>query len=453
MGLAVGSLLFAGVLALLLVVARTPPFVYWVRDPLFFKRCLVVHVDLALVVWFYAFLAALHQRIPAHAPRRVPAAAGFALSLAGIGALVAAVGIEGVEPVLSNYVPVLDHPLFLCGLAAFGAGVALSFFDGRLLPWREAEGTDLDLPPAARPGLRAAAIAFLLALATFVGGALGTPSGLPALPRYELAMWGGGHVLQFASSAAMVGAWLHLVERASGVAPVGRRLSAVLFALLVAPLLGAPLLTLAGSDATVARDGFTQLMRWGIFPVVSVFLLLCLRALWRGGGARTAAGVGFLTSAGLCVLGYSLGALIREPNTMVPAHYHASIGAVTASFMAVAYLHLEPLGLRLPAGRLGRWAHWQPALFGVGQTVFAVGFGAAGLAGAARKAYGPEQSIRSLQEWIGLTVMGAGGLVAAAGGILFLTIMAAAFWPRLRGALPGRSACRTKLSANTLFSG
>src|SRR5688572_16192820 len=57
--LAVGSLVVAGLLSLAVVVGRLPVLSRIIDDPLFFKRCLVVHVDLALVVWFYAFLAAL----------------------------------------------------------------------------------------------------------------------------------------------------------------------------------------------------------------------------------------------------------------------------------------------------------------------------------------------------------------------------------------------------------
>ena len=57
--LAVGSLVVAGLLSLAVVVGRLPVLSRIIDDPLFFKRCLVVHVDLALVVWFYAFLAGL----------------------------------------------------------------------------------------------------------------------------------------------------------------------------------------------------------------------------------------------------------------------------------------------------------------------------------------------------------------------------------------------------------
>src|SRR5512145_532688 len=58
--LAVGSLVIAGLLSISVVFGRLPGIARFIDDPLFFKRCLVVHVDLALVVWFYAFIAALN---------------------------------------------------------------------------------------------------------------------------------------------------------------------------------------------------------------------------------------------------------------------------------------------------------------------------------------------------------------------------------------------------------
>src|SRR5689334_7496967 len=60
LALAIGSLLLAGCFSLLLIVGRMPVFSAWVSDPLFFKRCLVRHVELALVVWFFSFAAGLY---------------------------------------------------------------------------------------------------------------------------------------------------------------------------------------------------------------------------------------------------------------------------------------------------------------------------------------------------------------------------------------------------------
>ena len=90
---------------------------------------------------------------------------------------------------------------------------------------------------------------------------------------------------------------------------------------------------------------------------------------------------------------------------------------------------LADLGFPAATDRLFRISRWQPALFGAGQLVFALGFGLAGAQGMARKTYGAEQHIRTPAEWAGLTIMGLGGLVAVAGGVLFLTYVVRAWGP------------------------
>lgn len=73
MGLAFVSLVLAGMLSLLLAVGRLPGLHEAFGDPLFFRRCLVVHVDPALLVWFESFLAAPHLLVPTRSRSGVPA--------------------------------------------------------------------------------------------------------------------------------------------------------------------------------------------------------------------------------------------------------------------------------------------------------------------------------------------------------------------------------------------
>jgi hypothetical protein len=431
LGVAVGSLVLAGALAALLVVGRSPGLDRLAGDPLFFRRALVVHVDLSLVVWFLSFVAALYQLIPS--ARRTPVRAGLGLGAAitGIVMMVVAAGLGG-EPVLCNYVPVLDHPLFIGGLVAFGAGLALTLLQPMLSPADERRTGPVPLPQAARPGLRAAAVAVLLALTTFAVAWRTTPAALSAEAYWELVMWGGGHVLQFASVAAMLSVWIMLLAPVCGEPPVSRRTATVLFGLLLAPLLVAPLLAIPDTTSPSYRLGFTRLMELGIFPVVTIMLALCGRALWRAGRAGRLRGrdprlLGFAASAGLSLVGFVLGALIDGSNTLVPGHYHASIGAVTVAFMTVSYTLLEPFGMRL--GRRGaRLAAVQPLIFGAGQMVFALGFAFAGAHGMGRKTYAAEQADHGMQT-VGLVVMSIGGLVAVAGGLLFLGLVGSA-WRR-----------------------
>ena len=436
-GLAVGVLVLAGVFATLLVIGRVPPLDRLFEDPLLFRRGLVVHVDLALVAWFYCFLAGLWFLLPSQGKGRRLAHVSIAVAVAGIVLMVAGAGVEGAAPVLSNYIPVIDDAVFLTGLGLLFGGVALAFLDRRLLPRYEAIRGAAPLPSSARPGLRAAACAFLIAMVTIVAAWVTTPDVLATQTYYEFLFWGGGHVLQVASEIAMLVAWLLLVHGATGRDPLGRSTASVLFSVLLLPMLAGPLLALQGTTTGTYREGFTQLMRWAIWPAVTVFLLLCIKSLIEAKreGRLPAAGLGdwrlrgFYVSAGLTILGFVLGALIRGSNTMIPAHYHAAIGAVTAAFMAVTWVALEPLGITLQSARQRFLAGWQPVIFGVGQMVFAIGFGWAGAHGAARKTYGQEQEIHTTAEYIGLAVMGIGGLVAVVGGILFLVLVVSA-WRR-----------------------
>jgi cytochrome c oxidase subunit I len=341
--------------------------------------------------------------------------------------LLACLFVPSAAPILTNYVPSLDHPLFAFGITTFFVGVALEFFDLRMLPSREQRASSI-VTDAARPGVRTAAIAFVLALLTFAASASSVDRALAVEVRYELIFWGGGHVLQVASVAGMLAVWLILIERATGAPVLSRSRSSLLFFMLVLPVLGAPLLPLAGVQTSFVHGAFTRIMQFGIFPVVTVFIVLCVLAIRRAGVCDgRVLGVG--ASMALTVLGFVIGALIRGPNTMVPAHYHASIGAVTAAFMTMSY---ELLAGRAVGARLARGRRLQPLVFGLGQMIFAIGFGLAGTQGMARKAYGAEQHIRTLTESIGLVTMGLGGVIAVASGLFFLVFI-------VRAALPGRT--------------
>jgi hypothetical protein len=415
--MAVGSLIVAGLLSLAVVVGRLPVLSAWIGDPLFFKRCLVVHVDLALVVWFYAFTGGL-LAAGVRQPGSVAGWAGPLVALCGVLAMLAGGLVRGAQPVLANYVPVIDHPLFLAGLALFFSGLVASLLAMLMRP----SAGDL-VPPAAMVALRAAAIAIVLACATWVSAMAGLPAGLDAWTRYEFSAWGAGHVLQVANTCAMLAVWLWLLERATGRAVFSPAAARWLVTALVAPHFAMPLLTLRGTLNNLYHDGATQLMRWGIFPVVLVVLALGVRHLWRhrtdAGERRSALLTGLSASAGLAVFGIILGSCIRGSNTLVPAHYHASLGAVTAAFMAAAYLVAGPAG----AADGWRAPRWQIALYGVGQVIFALGFAIGGAHGLGRKEYAAEQHVRSVGEYAGLIVMGLGGLVAVAGGVWFLVLI------------------------------
>ncbi len=431
LGLAVFVLILAGFFALLLVIARMPPFDRLVEDPAFFRRCLVVHVNLALVLWFSSFFTSLAFLLPMRPGGALLARSSFWLAGSGVGLLSLAAWLPHSQPIISNYVPTIDHWLFGSGQALFATGVLAALLSRRLLP--EARNDSwLSVCPATLSGLRVGVIATFLAALTFLSSRLAIPGDLAAQAHYELLFWGGGHVLQLVNVIAMLVVWLILSRSILGRPLLGQRPATLLFGTLLVPWLVAPLLPAAGAWTTTYRDGFTRLMQFGIFPVVLVFVVLMARALRGAGSWRDPRYTGLVASVVLTVFGFIMGGLIRGANTMIPGHYHASIGAVTVAFMAATYLLLGKLSAPLPAGRLCNLASWQPALFGVGQTVFALGFALAGAYGMQRKAYGAEQAERGTAETLGLLVMGVGGFIAIAGGLLFLGLVTTA-WMRRRG--------------------
>ena len=419
---AIGSLVLAGLLSLMLVIGRLP-FLGWLfTDPLFFKRALVVHVDLAIVVWFQAgALALLGLALGPRLPRGVTTAA-FTLAGLGVAGLLVGALMPGALPVLSNYVPVIDHPVFFAGLVGWFAGSGLFFAYALVTPARaDAQA----LPPAVVVALRAAAAANVLALITFAGAWRTTPAAAP-LAYYELLFWGGGHVLQAGNVALMLALWLHLLQRWTGRAVLSPATVTALMTALIAPQVVMPWLAFAGTTGTAYFTMATHLMRWTLFPVVLVVLGTGVLHVRRSpdrpawGDFRFA---GLAGSAALTLLGFILGSLIRGSSTLVPGHYHCAIGAVTIALMAAAYdfcTAVAPTGTPVAEPRRARL---QLLLFGGGQAVFGLGFALAGAYGMGRKQYGVEQHVRTAGEYLGLSVMGLGGLIAVAGGIFFLAVM------------------------------
>jgi hypothetical protein len=378
-------------------------------------------VDLAMVVWFQAGTATfLAFALGAAIPRTVKLVAGL-LAGAGVIGLLAGAVMPGAQPILANYVPVIDHPVFIGGLVCWFAGTGLFFAVALAAP----AGGQEALPDDALVALRASAVANLLALATFIAAWRTTLPGLPAIGYYELLAWGGGHVLQVANVAMMLGLWLLLLRRWSGHTVASPAAIRWLLTALVLPNAVMPFLALRGTSDPAYTETATQLMRWTIFPVVLIVLGLAIRHVVRHWAERTTEGnwrlVGLAGSATLTVLGFILGSLIRGSSTLVPGHYHCAIGAVTLALMTAAYDFCAATSVGpVPAMR---WRRVQLLCFGGGQAVFGLGFALAGAYGLGRKQYGAEQHVRSLGEYLGLGVMGLGGLVAVAGGLLFLAVM------------------------------
>ena len=427
-GLAVGALAVSGALAIVLVIQRIPAMVELLAsDPELARRSLVVHVNLATGVWFFAFITALTclvSRTRIHTAR--PAAV-----LAGIGVIAMAVPacFSDVHAVLSDYVPIVDHVLFLVGLAAVAAAILMVVIEVWLVATRIESAA---LPAEVQYGLRAAGICFLIAMLTIAGAYLDRDASASTLARFQHLFWGGGHVLQFAAIAGMLAGWLLLLHELLGTSLLAPRAAAWLFGALLLPTATGPWLAVSGHSPRA----FTWMMELGIAPAVLVVMFVGARALYRHRVCgvmhwpiQPVALVGLLVSGAMTLVGFGLGAAISGNTTLTPAHYHVSIGAVTVTFMTVLLVMMSRFGAPV---RWPRVAKWQPLLYGVGQSVFAGGLAIAGFWGqAARKTYGAGQQLEPPSH-AGLVIAGIGGALALVGGVMFVVLVVSAWRHRDR---------------------
>jgi len=426
LGLAIGALLASGLFSILLVLSRAP----YVKDafPLvdFFRVALVVHVDLSVLIWFSAFAGLLWSL---HGARRLLWLGWAALAGATAATAVMCVApfVDQAAPVMSNYIPVLDGPVFLRALALFGVSCALLV--GRALAAAPRVGPRLDGAAALRFGLNAAAVSAAVALLAFVWSYAAVPADVERKAYFEVLFWGGGHVLQFTWTLLMFGAWLWLAEAVGARNPLSPRVAILLFAIALASVFATPVIYLAYEVISVEHYRMqTWLMRIGgglaIVPFAAAVTLALLNAPAPSKSAAPLRAA-LLWSLTLFGAGGLIGLAINASNVKIPAHYHGSIVGVTLAFMGLVYYLLPRMGFGRPQGRL---ATLQPALYGAGQLLHIAGLLWSGGYGVQRKVAGGEQVLRGAEQLAAMGLMGLGGLLAVAGGVLFAVVVLRAIW-------------------------
>ena len=426
LALAIGALLASGLFSILLVLSRAP----YVKEvfPLadFFRVALVVHVDLSVLVWFSAFAGLLWSLYGA--PRLLwlgwTGLAGAAAATIGMSA---APFIDSGSALMSNYIPVLDGPLFLRALVVFGASCALLV--GRALAVAPRVGTRPDGAAALRFGLNAAAISAAVALIAFAWSYAAVPADLERKAYFEVLFWGGGHVLQFTWTLLMFVAWLWLAEAIGARNPLSPRIAILLFAVALASVFATPLIYLAYDVVSVQHYRMqTWLMRIGGGLAIVPFALAVSWSVIKGPRASAATAplkASLVWSLALFGAGGLIGLAISGSNVKIPAHYHGSIVGVTLAFMGLVYYLLPRMGFGRPQGRLARL---QPALYGAGQLLHIAGLLWSGGYGVQRKVAGGEQVLRTTEQIAGMGLMGLGGLLAVAGGIVFAIVVLRSLW-------------------------
>ena len=413
------SLLAAGVFSLLLVLARTPVVQGLIPLVDFFHVALVVHVTLSVLIWLLA-MSALSWTLSTSTERPLWDRLSFALAALGTAVIILCPFAGAGKPLMSNYVPMLQHPLFYGGLTLFVLGI-LSHLARALLS-RQKLGDQLTGTTALQSGISVSALLSGIAIVAVFASWLALPDTIDGQIYFEFLFWGGGHVIQFSYTLLMMIAWVVLAGASGCRFELTPRLTLVFLVFLALPVITVPFLYLAHDvESTGHRIAFTELMKYGGLSCLPLGLAVAA-SLWRavaprGEGRYLRAAL--LSSLGLFTVGGILGFMIVGLDIVIPAHYHGATVGVTIAFMGLTYYLLPRLGFGALPERL---ATWQPYLYGGGQLLHIIGLAWSGGYGVQRKTAGAAQGLEGLGQTAGMGLMGLGGLVSVIGGLLFLVV-------------------------------
>lgn len=429
---AVASLVFAGIFAFLVAMARTPVIQNIFPGKDYIRVALVGHVILSIVIWFLAFQGALWTLTSAgflgvKIFSKDAGWLGFWLSVTGtIFVIIAAIFGLGT-PLFINYIPVLTHPIFYIGLLLLTAGISYTLVNTFLTIWKAWRGRTYTGPlPLIAFGMAISGVAVLIALLCF-----GLAYYFQVLAHankglldFEILFWGGGHILQFANTIAMVTTWLFLADIVFETLPIKDGYAKVLYTFYLLFMLPAPFVYFIYNTASQGhKNAFTSLMQYGLGPSTGIFAIALLITIGsKGMGQRLPWGKpefsSLIISMAVFALGGFISLMIYGSNTKIPSHYHGVIGGVTLAFMGLTNHILYILKRDVYSTWLARL---QPYIYGIGQTLFVIGMFWAGSHGVQRKTFGTAQNLDDIAKIAGMAIVGIGGFIAIVGGVIFVT--------------------------------
>lgn len=457
---AVVFLLVGGVLALLVTLSRWEA--VHLLPPQWYYMVLTLHAWSMLIFWiifievailYFASAIVLNFRLV------TPQAAWLAYVLMLGGALLAAatVVLQGPsydQPMLTSYVPLNIHPLFLLGAIVFAVGVFIALGVFFATVWRATrERAYQGSLPLVTFG---AAITAIIAVESVLGGAIayiwqflytiGLIKTIDA-EMYRVVWWLLGHGTQQINLIAMVTSWYLLAHLTTGAQSASEKVSRTAFVLYVL------FINLGAAHHHLSDPGVTSAWRiWNagyamygaaMGSLIHAFAIpaaveLALRRQGHGGlfGWLRHAPWGNPAFAALAVslplfglLGGITGITFgtEQLNMMVhntlgiTGHFHGTVVAGTSiAFLGVTYAVIRLIGLReLLSAKL---ATFQVYLFGAGMAVFIVTMMWLGYFFGIPRRH-PDVGATPLTTSPFLEgVMGISGVVAVIGGALFVAL-------------------------------
>jgi cytochrome c oxidase subunit 1 len=408
--LAVVALAFSGIYSILPFVLRTPFLsnIFHLKD--LFKISLVVHVDLAVLVWFLSSTAMLMTSVTKKELAPISFTA-FIISMMGSIFMIASPFVGLSEPILNNYIPILHNLAFIIGISLFFTGIILQ----TLLTIVSINTIKRNLISFT---IYMSALIFVVAILCFVKSALelkNVTRYIDMTEYYELLFWGAGHILQFNYIQLIIIAWLAIVKE-SAYKSVSKNfifLQYINFALVViAPIA----YFIYPIDNAELYDFFTLHMKYFGGILTSITAIWVIQKIFVGQYSRIELTT-FFSSLFLISSGGIIGYLISGTNVTVPAHYHGVIIGITVGLMGLFYLKIPEMGFVKPNEKS---ASWQMIIYSLGQFIHILGLAISGGYGALRKS---PDGFLSVKAKIYMGIMGIGGAIALVGGIAFVTII------------------------------
>jgi cytochrome c oxidase subunit I len=457
-------LLVGGILALLVTLTRWPAVHLLPAD--WFYLTLTAHGIDMLIFWIIFFeIAVLYFAASVLLKCRLatPRVAWVAFGLMVVGAVWNNVAVfQGDSSVMfTSYVPMRAHWSFYLSLILFAVGalIACFVFLGTLAVGKAEKTYDGSVPLVTFGALTAAIIAIftiasgaIILIPTFLWS-IGLVGYIDSL-MYKTVWWAFGHSSQQVNVAAHVAVWYAIAAIVFGAKPLSERVSRLAFLLYIF------FLQLASAHHLLADPGLTS--NWKIFNTSYAMYLAVLASMVHGltvpGAIEVAQrekgfdrglfewlrkapwgnpvfsgmfisliGFGFLGGISGVMMGTEQLNLIIHNTIYVPGHFHATVVVGTSlAFMSLTYFLIPTLFRR--ELMFPKLAQWQPYLFGIGMSLFAVFMMGAGTLGVPRRHWDITFAGNPLaHEWpgtaylmLGLTAIA--GIAAIVGGAIYCLI-------------------------------
>ena len=457
-------LLAGGILALVVTLTRWPA-VHLLPADMFYLALTAHGIDM-LIFWIIFFEMAILYFCSSTLLRcrlATPRMAWLAFALMVIGAITTNVAVfqGGSSVMMTSYAPMPAAPHFYLGLILFAVGALIGCFVflGTLVVARAEKTYEGSIPLVTFGALTACIIAIftiasgaIILIPTFLWS-VGYIHQIDAL-MYKTIWWAFGHSSQQINVAAHVAVWYAIAAIVFGAKPMSEKVSRGAFLLYIL------FLQLASAHHVLTDPGISS--EWKIFNTSYAMYLAVLASMVHGltvpgsieiaqrekglnrglfewirkapwgnpvfsGMFISLIGFGFLGGISGVMMGTEQLNLIIHNTVYVPGHFHATVVVgTTLAFMALTYFLIPTLFRRemiLPS-----LAKWQPYLFGIGMSLFAVFMMGAGTLGVARRHWDMAFTGAAMPyeypgtAYLMMGLMALAGLAAIVGGGIYLLI-------------------------------